>query len=75
MPPEYSSNWAMATTMLLDERPEIGMVDGRKNAQDAIRMAHEFAGVSEGCVVTTMLDKAFKKISNGTNLILHSDQG
>lgn len=26
-------------------------------------------------MVTTMLDKAFEKIPNGTNLILHSDQG
>ena len=26
-------------------------------------------------MVTTMLDKAFKKIPDGTNLILHSDQG
>ncbi|MDQ9825209.1 DDE-type integrase/transposase/recombinase, partial [Acinetobacter sp. 163] len=26
-------------------------------------------------MVTTMLDKAFGKISDGTNLILHSDQG
>ena len=26
-------------------------------------------------MVTSMLDKAFKKIPNGTNLILHSDQG
>ena len=58
MPPEYSSNWAMATTMLLDERPAIGMVDGRKNAQDAIRMAHEFTGVSEGCVVTGLISVA-----------------
>lgn len=26
-------------------------------------------------MVTIMLDKAFEKISDGTNLILHSDQG
>ena len=26
-------------------------------------------------MVMTMLDKAFEKISDGTNLILHSDQG
>ena len=26
-------------------------------------------------MVTTMLDKAFEKIPDGTNLILHSDQG
>jgi len=26
-------------------------------------------------MVTTMLDKAFEKLPNGTNLILHSDQG
>ena len=26
-------------------------------------------------MVTTMLDKAFEKISDNTNLILHSDQG
>lgn len=26
-------------------------------------------------MVTTMLDRAFEKISNGTGLILHSDQG
>ena len=30
MPPEHASNWAMATTLMLDERPAIGMVDGRK---------------------------------------------
>ncbi|EEG29232.1 hypothetical protein CLOSTMETH_03172, partial [[Clostridium] methylpentosum DSM 5476] len=26
-------------------------------------------------MITTMLDKAFEKISDGTNLILDSDQG
>lgn len=58
MPAEHASNWAMATTLMLDERPAIGMVDGRKNARDSIRMAQEFYGIDDKCVVTGLISVA-----------------
>lgn len=58
MPPHVASNWAMATTLMLDERPAIGMVDGTKNALDSIQMAQEFYGIYDQCVVTGLISVA-----------------
>lgn len=56
--PENASNWAMATTLMLDERPAMGMVDGRKNARDSIKMAQEFYGIYDKTVVTGLISVA-----------------
>lgn len=55
---DNASNWAMATTLALDTRPAIGMVDGRKNALDSIHMAQEFYGVTDQCVVAGLISIA-----------------
>lgn len=56
--PESASNWAMATTLMLDDRPAIGMVDGRKSAVDSIRMTQEFYGVHDKTVVIGLISVA-----------------
>lgn len=58
MPQQNASNWAMATTLMLDNRPAIGMVDGKKNALDSIHMAQEFYGVQDKTVVTGLISVA-----------------
>ena len=58
MPSQYASNWAMATTLMLDERPAIGMVDGKKNASDSIKMAQEFYGIYDKTVVVGLISVA-----------------
>lgn len=55
---QHASNWAMATTLMLDTRPAIGMVDGTKNALDSINMAKEFYGVQDKMVVTGLISVA-----------------
>lgn len=58
MPASVASNWAMAATLMLDERPAIGMVDGRQNALDCIHMAQEFYGITDKPVVTSLISVA-----------------
>lgn len=58
IPSEYASNWAMATTLMLDERPAIGMVDGRKNALNSIKMAQDFYGIHNKVVVVGLISVA-----------------
>ncbi|MGN1014119.1 MAG: trimethylamine methyltransferase family protein [Butyricicoccus sp.] len=53
-----ASNWAMATTLALDTRPAIGMVDGKKNAIDSIKMAQEFYGIYDKSVVAGLISIA-----------------
>lgn len=55
---KHASNWAMATTLMLDEKPAIGMVDGRKNALDAIEMTRAFYGIEDKTVVTGLISVA-----------------
>ncbi len=58
MPADVASNWAMATTLMLDERPAIGMVDGQKNARDCIKMAQDFYGIYDKPVVCGLISVA-----------------
>jgi len=58
MPSEIASNWAMATTLMLNTKPAIGMVDGRKSAIDSINMAQEFYGLKDKNVVCSLISIA-----------------
>lgn len=58
MDEKYASNWAMATTLMLDEKPAIGMVDGRKNAMDSIKMTQDFLGIYDKTVVSGLISIA-----------------
>lgn len=55
MDASIASNWAQATTLLLDTRPAIGMVDGYKHAEDSIAMARRFYGAGDDQVMVNGL--------------------
>lgn len=55
IPKQYSTNWAMATILSHDEKPVIGMVDGRKSALDSIQMTQDFLGIHDKVVVTSLI--------------------
>lgn len=58
MPLDICSNWAMATTLMMDERPAIGMVDGTKSARDSITMTQEFLGIYDKVVLGGLISVA-----------------
>lgn len=58
LPPNVASNWAMATVLMLDERPAIGMVDGRQSAIDSIKMTQDFYGIYDKTVVSGLINIA-----------------
>lgn len=55
MPSKYADNWAMATTLMHDEHPAIGMVDGFTSAHDSIQMTQDFYGIYDKVVVTSLI--------------------
>lgn len=55
IPAQYASNWAFATVLMHDTRPAMGMVDGRKNALDSIKMAQEFYGIYDKCLLLGLI--------------------
>lgn len=55
IPKEYCTNWAMATILAHDEKPAIGMVDGRKSAIDSIEMTQAFLGIYDKVVVNSLI--------------------
>lgn len=58
VPLDVASDWAMATVLMHDERPAIGMVDGREKARNSIKMTQEFYGIYDKNVVTSLISVA-----------------
>lgn len=58
IPEKYATNWAMATVLMLDEKPAIGMVDGRQSAEDSIQMTREFYGIYDKPVLNSLISVA-----------------
>lgn len=58
IPEPYSTNWAMATVLMMDEKPAIGMVDGKKSAADSIKMTQDFYGIYDKPVVNSLISVA-----------------
>ncbi len=58
IPEQYATNWAQATILMLDKRPTIGMVDGKKSAQDSIKMVQDFYGIYDKPVVNSLISIA-----------------
>lgn len=58
MPSDVASNCAMATVLMHNERPAIGMVDGKQNAVDSIQMTREFYDVHDKTVVCGLINVA-----------------
>lgn len=55
IPREYCTNWAMAAILSHDEKPAIGMVDGRQSALDSIQMTQDFLGIYDKVVVNSLI--------------------
>lgn len=58
VPEAYASDWAMATVLMMDAKPAIGMVDGRQSARNAISMTQEFYGIYDKPVLNSLISVA-----------------